>query len=177
MKLKLQLLLFAFPLLLVGCFGSSPFNKTVEFDGLEYQFYSSIPMAFGTDTIYSELWYKSVNVENDFLRIIRYYTPTDTTTFNLPKANQNHTISAWYSLLIDDKRYLWYEDNFGTTVFDIDSKETKTVILPEKELKILLPNGAPVGEYKDVTRNEMKKQLGLNEATELTILDSLKFVM
>ncbi|MCW3105744.1 MAG: hypothetical protein JWQ09_250 [Segetibacter sp.] len=164
-------------LFFIGCGDSmsesSSFDKIVRYKGDDYEFFHSIPMAFNRDTIYPELWFRRLNVDGDNKRIIRFITIGDTTIFPLPNAVSNYTKTTCYSLQVDEHRYLWLEDNFGTTVFDVDLK----IIVRVKNPKKILSEIAPTGIKNDITVKDIRRQLGVTAKSNPIILDSLKFTM
>ncbi|RZJ82016.1 MAG: hypothetical protein EOO47_02235 [Flavobacterium sp.] len=134
-------------------------------------------MAFEKDTIYPDLFFSTLNVDGDILRVLRFYSKKDTLTFPLVNAVNNNTEISCYSLKIKKKRYLWVEDNFGTFVLDIDLKKVKGVTSPKRELSKIAPTGAPMGTKNNISKSYIIEQLSLKRNTRIKFLDSLHFKM
>jgi len=158
-------------------YGSNDVNETIEYKGERFELFHPILMAFGKDTIISDLWFRTLNVDGDNKRIVRFFTSIDTTIFPLSNAVNNYTEITCYSLQVDKYRYLWFEDNFGTTVFDIDFKKVVRIKRPEKELTEIASTGAPIGVINDITEKDMRHQLNLKAKNKITILDKWTFKM
>ncbi len=149
-------------------------NSSIVYNGVRYSYLRTLPIAFDKDTIYPEVWYSTFNVDGDNRRIIRNICSNDTTTIVLPNAVNNYTTMIVYALKVDKKRYLWLEDNFGTTVLDIDSKKKRTVAKHKKQLTEVAPTGAPIGVMNKLSIPEMRRRLGLTKRSNIIILDSLE---
>lgn len=177
-KVKIFGSLTFFSILFFGCdnpfFGPSFLSKTIKFDGEKYEMYSPIPMAFNTDTIYPELWYRTFSVDGDVKRIMRFISKDSTTIVALPNGVNNYTDMTLYSLQLGNNRYLWIEDNFGTTVFDIDINKIVKVRNAKKKLIEIAPTGAPTGVIHQITTADMRHQLKIDSSRKIIILDSLK---
>ncbi|RZL44770.1 MAG: hypothetical protein EOP00_19080, partial [Pedobacter sp.] len=89
----------------------SPNN--INYEGYTFNLLHTIPMAFEKDTIYPDLFFSTLNVDGDIKRVLRFYSEKDTIIFPLSNAVNNYTNISCYSLKISNKRYLWFEDNFG----------------------------------------------------------------
>jgi hypothetical protein len=158
-------------------FGPNNFNSTIKYKGENYEFLDYVPMAFNKDTIFLEIWYRTLNVDGDNKRIVRFLSESDMSVFTLPDAVNNHTDITFYSLEVSNNRYLWIEDNFGTTVIDIDRKKTVKVRKSKKSLDEIAPTGARIGEKKQINEIVMRSQLNINSNSKVSILDSLTLSM
>lgn len=160
---------------MLACNGSS--NETLYYKNEEYEGFRYVPLAFNKDTILPQLWIRTLNVDGDNKRLICYYSNNDTTTFTLPNAVNNYTNITCYSLQMNDKRYLWIEDNFGTTVFDIDLRKVIKVKEPAKDLNDIAATGALMGVKKDINLSDFRLQLNVSSKKKILLLDSLSFRM
>ena len=149
-------------------------DSSINYNGVRYSYFSTLPIAFDKDTIFPEVWSSTLNVDGDNTRILRNVGSNDTTTIVLPNAVNNYTTMIIYALKVDKKRYLWVEDNFGTTVLDIDSKKERKVANRKKQLTEIAPTGAPIGVMNKLSIPEMKRRLGLTKRSNIIILDSLE---
>jgi hypothetical protein len=160
-----------------GLLRSSISKSTIKFKGEDYEFLDYIPMAFNKDTIFPEIWNRTLNVDGDNKRIIRFLPESDMSIFTLPNAVNNHTDITFYSLEVNNNRYLWIEDNFGTTVIDIDRKKAVKVSESKKSLDEIAPSGAPIGVKNHINEIAMRRQLNINSNSKISILDSLTLSM
>jgi hypothetical protein len=78
---------------------------------------------------------------------------------------------------VNNNRYLWIEDNFGTTVIDIDRKKAVKVSESKKSLDEIAPSGAPIGVKNHINEIAMRRQLNINSNSKISILDSLTLSM
>lgn len=171
--------LLIFSLFLVSCKGlrwkQGLNSQSLKYNGESYELFSSIPMSFDKDTIYPELWHRTLNVDGDNKRIILLFNRNDTTIFYLPNGVNNYTETICCSLKVGKHRYLWLEDNFGTTVLDIDLVKHIAVTSPKKIRDKIASTGAPIGTVKEVTKRYIVSQLNLKIYTNIEFLDSLNF--
>ncbi len=147
---------------------------SVEYEGVLYCEEKTVSLAFGKDTISGKIYYHPFGLEGDNMRVFRLFTKKDTTIFPLPNSLEGYTQLTCYSINVGKKRYLWFEDNFGSVALDIDNKKLAKVNSPLKEKIHLLPNGASHGERGIISERYFRKQLSLSKDTRVRILDSLQ---
>lgn len=171
------LLIFSVSLLFLSCgdnlFKNEVIGETFKYQGREFKHLQEVPMAFQKDTIIADVWYRTLNVDGDNERLIRLYNSKDTSVFPLSNSVNNYTDITFYSIKMGTKRMLWIEDNFGTTIFDIDRNKTIKTKVANKKLTEVAPTGAPIGVKELLTPKKMLFILGDNIKNDIQILDSL----
>ncbi|MGI9192055.1 MAG: hypothetical protein ACR2IL_08020 [Chitinophagaceae bacterium] len=155
--------------------GPSILSKTIEYKDENFENACPFYLSFGSDSIYSEIWHRTLNVDGGNKRIFRFIFNGDTTIFPLQNAVNNYTAISCYSLKVDKQRYIWIEDNFATTVIDIDARKAIKVRNSKKILDDIAPTGAPIGVKNNISINDIKYQLKLTKNIDVVILDSLSF--
>jgi hypothetical protein len=171
------LLTFLASLLFLSCgdnlFKNEILGDTFKYKGQEFEHLQAVPMAFQKDTIVADVWFRTLNVDGDNKRLVRLYNGKDTSVFPLSNSVNNYTDITFYSIKAGDKRLLWIEDNFGTTIFDIDKHKTIKTKAAAKKLTEVAPTGAPIGVKELLTTKKMLLILGNNSDNNFQILDSL----
>lgn len=167
---------FLFVNLVLICFISCA-SQNLKYGGVDYEYNNTLPISFGKDTVYADIWIKGLNVDGDIKRIIAFNYLNTPLIFRLPDAVNNYTTGICYFLQVDKKNYLWVEDNFGTIVFDIGFKKVKQVLFLKKKLSELTESGTHMGVRKDFSELNFRSSLKLKSFQKLKICDSLNFEM
>ena len=157
-------------------FGVDPYKETIRHNGNKYGYGMHKTFAFRSDTIQADFWSKTINVDGDNKRVLRILAPAKNFNFSLPNSVNNFTHTTYYCLLVNKHKYLWIEDNFGTTVIDINLMKKVKTKKSSKKLTEIAPSGSPIGINKPLSINDFKKQLSLKEKNKVILLDSISFL-
>ncbi len=170
------LVIFYLFFILTTAVNPSPFSETIIYKRTVYEFdykFNPIKVSFGSDSIELNKWFRILNIENGNMRIVQIINKEKKPIFSLPYAVLGSTHSTIYSLQIDKKRYLWIEDNFGTTVIDIDSMQLIKTKSPTRKLDIILGNGASIGVENKVSDSYIRKQLSLDKFSKIKFYNDI----
>jgi hypothetical protein len=154
-------------------FKNEIFGETFIYKGEEFEHLQDVSMAFQNDTIVADVWFRTLNVDGDNKRLIRLYNGKDISVFSLNNSVNNYTYITFYAIKVGGKRLLWIEDNFGTTIFDIDKHKIIKTKFDTKKLTEIAPTGTPIGVKESLTPKKMLLILGNNRYNNFQILDSL----
>ena len=154
-------------------YGVSIFEETIEYNEEKYGFYYNNVLVFGKDSIRVDYWHQTIGVDGDNKRVMRILGKGHKKpVFSLPNAVYNYTTTKYYYLQINKHRCLWIEDNFGTTVIDLELMKQLKVKKPLKEHIERTPAGASFGEMGPVTKPSIRKQLNLKSTDQVLLLGS-----
>jgi hypothetical protein len=142
-------------------------EETITYKDSEFGLLNEASIAFEKDTIKVNLWYRTFNVDGDNERIISLTKGKKRKVIPLNDSVNNYNNLSAFTLKKGTRKLLWLEDNFGSTVIDLNKQ--KIVFNIKKELTERTPTGAPIGVLNPPTLKNMAQKLGIKNSSSIVI--------